>query len=66
MRKGRFLDDSNNDEISDDQKKNGKTKKKKTKNKKGESTKDDFKGLQEEIEGLALGSKKFCTCMICR
>ena len=66
MRKGRFHVESDSDESSDDSEEERKKKKKKTKSKRNDSTKDDIKTLREEIEGLALGSRKFRTGIICR
>ena len=64
MRKGRFHNESDSDEFSDDSEKKRK-KEKKPKSKRNDSTKDDINTLREEIEGLALGSKKFRTGIIC-
>ena len=66
MRKGRCLDENDSDESSEDSEEERKKKKKKQKGKRNDSTKDDIKALREEIEGLALGSKKFRTAIICR
>ena len=66
MRKGRFHDESDSDESSDDSEEDRKKRKKKTKSKRNDTTKDDIKILREEIEGLALGSRKFRTGIICR
>src|SRR6202048_463075 len=66
MRKGRFLDESDSDDSSDDSEEERKKKKRKSKGKRNDSTKDDIKTLREEIEGLALGSRKFRTGIICR
>jgi hypothetical protein len=66
MRKGRSLDDSDSDESSEDSEEEWRKKKRKPKSKRNESTKNDIQTLREEIEGLALGSRKFQTCIICR
>ena len=67
MIKGRFLDENDSNESSDDsEEERKKRKKKKLENKKNDLIKDDIKTLREEIEGLALGNRKFRTCIICR
>lgn len=63
IKEGKLLDDGDNNESNDD------FKEEKNKIKKINSTKDDIKTLKEEIEGLALGSRKFqkgVTCRRCR
>ena len=65
MKKGRFLDESDSDELGDASEEERK-KKIKSKSKRNDLTKDDIKTLVEEIEGLTLRSKILRMGIICR
>lgn len=59
MREDNSSEESSSDSGEDDRRK--KKKEKKGKAKKVDITKDDLKALRQEIEGLAIGSRKFRT-----